>query len=271
MTNKIKPNSIGIGLRVEHYDYIFKNTPKIDFFEIISENFMIDGGMPLINLRKILEHYPVVQHGVALGIASANELDFNYLEKLKSLCQLTKTPWASDHLCWTQAHNHHYHELLPLPYTQENADFIAQKAKQVQDFLGIPFALENLSSYLSFKDSEMTEWEFYSYIIEKAGIHMLLDVNNVFVSSINHKFDPYDYLNNLPYDRIIQIHLAGHKKLENGMILDTHDNFVCEEVWQLYKFIYKKCNGVATLLEWDDDFISFEKTLKEALKAKQFH
>ena len=266
----ITKKAIGLGLRAEHYNYIFKNFPQVDFFEIISENFMIDDGMPLVNLQKILDHYPVVQHGVAMGIASAKKLDFNYLKKLKKLCKITKTPWLSDHLCWTHIGNSHHHDLLPVPYTKKNADFIIEKAKQIQDYLDIPFALENLSAYVSFKESEMTEWEFYTYIVEEADIYMLLDVNNIFVSSINNNFIPTDYLTNLPYKRVLEVHLAGHSKLDNGMLLDTHDKFVCEEVWQLYKFVYQKCKGVPTLLEWDDEFISFTKTHKEALKAKNY-
>ena len=263
------PNlGIGIGLRVEHYQEIFEQWPELDFFEIISENFMIDAGLPLKNLEKILERYPVVQHGVSLSIASAEQLDFNYLKKLKKLCDLTKTPWVSDHLCWSQAHSHNYHDLLPLPYTQEYAHFIAEKARIVQDFLERPFALENLSSYVSFKESTMTEWEFYSEIVNHSDTYMMLDVNNVFVSSVNHKFAPQDYLQNLPHEKIIQVHLAGHSHLDNGLILDTHDNHVCDEVWELYKYIDKVTGGVTTLLEWDDNFTSLEATIAEAHKAR---
>lgn len=270
MKNKVKNLGIGIGLRVDHYQEIFESWPELGFFEIISENFMIDAGLPFKNLDKILERYPVVQHGVSLSIASAEQLDFDYLKKLKKLCERTKTPWVSDHLCWSQAHTHNYHDLLPLPYTEEYAKFIAEKARIVQDFLERPFALENLSSYVSFEESEMTEWEFYSQIVERADIHMMLDVNNVFVSSVNHKFEPKTYLENLPHERIIQVHIAGHSRLDNGLILDTHDNYVCDEVWQLYKYIDEVTGGVSTLLEWDDNFISLEETIAEAQKALNY-
>ena len=265
--NDIPNLGIGIGLRVEHYDQIRALKPELGFFEIISENFMVDGGAPLANLKHFLEDYTIVQHGVSLSIASAEQLDWDYLKKLKNLIKLTKAPWVSDHLCWTRAHNHHYHDLLPLPYTLDYAKFIAEKTRIVQDYLELPFALENLSSYITFKESEMTEWEFYTEVVERGGIHMMLDVNNVYVSSENHDFDPMDYLSYLPFDKVIQVHLAGHTREENGIILDTHDNHVCDEVWQLYSYVHKMTGGVSTLLEWDDNFISLEDTIKEAQKA----
>ena len=189
MTYRAKNLGIGIGLRVPHIAHIIANRPKVDFFEIISENYMVDGGPPRENLDRILEHYPVVQHGVSLSIASAEDVDFTYLKKLKTLCKHTKTPWFSDHLCWTRCSSHNYHDLLPIPYTAEYADFIAEKARIVQDFMEIPFALENLSSYVAFDNSEMPEWEFYQRVIDKSGTYMMFDVNNVYVSAVNHQFD----------------------------------------------------------------------------------
>lgn len=265
------PNlGIGIGLRPFHYEEIFRlKKPAVDWFEIISENFMVDGGKPLENLEKILDAYPVVQHGVNLAIGSPGPLDFEYLKKLKNLAKKTKTPWISDHLCWGRLKNAHYHDLLPLPYTREVVDYVAQRARIVQDFLEIPFALENLSSYVSFKDNEMTEWEFYTAIVEKADIYMMLDVNNIYVSSRNENFSPKDYYNNIPLNRVLQIHIAGHTDY-GDYVLDTHNNYVREEVWKIYAEVYPKTRGVSTLLEWDDDFISFEKTCQEAHKAKEF-
>jgi len=270
MKNKSFPNlGIGIGLRVPHYDEIFQNKPDIDWFEIISENFMVDGGKPLENLEKILDTYPVAQHGVSLAIGSPAPLNFDYLKKLKQLTKRTKTPWVSDHLCWGHLPGAHYHDLLPLPYTQEVINYVTERARIVQDYLELPFALENLSSYVAFKADEMPEWEFYSAIVEKADIYMMLDVNNIYVSSRNHGFDPKKYCDNIPLDRVIQIHLAGHTD-HGGYVLDTHDNYVRDDVWALYADIYPKTGGASTLLEWDDNFISFEKTWEEALKAKQF-
>lgn len=266
----IKKNlGIGIGLRTAHYDDILKFKPEIDWFEIISENFMVEGGTPLEYLDRILELYPVTMHGVTLAIGSPDPIDFEYLKKLKKLAQRTRTPWVSDHLCWGHQEGAHYHDLLPLPYTKEVIDYVAERARIVQDFLELPFALENLSSYVSFHADEMPEWDFYSSIVEKAGIAMMLDVNNIYVSSRNHGFSVQDYINNIPLERVIQIHIAGH--LDKGSyVLDTHNNYVKEEVWEIYREVWPKTGGVSTLLEWDDDFISFDETWAEALKAKAF-
>lgn len=270
MKNSNIPNlGIGIGLRPVHYEDILRLQPNIDWFEIISENFMVDGGKPLEILEKILAKYPVVQHGVSLGIGSADPLDYDYLKKLKALARFTKTPWISDHLCWGHLPGAHYHDLLPLPYTKEVVNYVADRARIVQDYLEIPFALENLSSYVAFQDDEMPEWEFYSSVVEKADIFMMLDVNNIYVSSRNHGFDPQKYVENIPFDRVLQIHLAGHTD-HGEYVLDTHDNYVRDDVWELYAEIYPKTSGVSTLLEWDDHFLSFQETWDEALKAKKF-
>jgi hypothetical protein len=270
MTAHEIPNlGIGIGLRIPHYDDIFSTWPAIDWFEIISENFMVEGGKPLENLDKILEHYPVVQHGVSLAIGSPDPLDFDYLKRLKTLARKTKTPWISDHLCWGRLEGAHYHDLLPLPYTKEVIDYVSERARIVQDYLELPFALENLSSYVAYSQDQMPEWEFYSAVVEKAGIYMMLDVNNIYVSSRNHGFKPMEYVDNIPLDRVLQIHLAGHKDC-GDYILDTHDNYVCDEVWKLYGEVYPRTKGVSTLLEWDDNLVSFQETWEEALKAKAF-
>lgn len=264
------PNlGIGIGLRPTHYEDIFKLKPDIDWFEIISENFMVKGGKPLEHLEKILAHYPVVQHGVTLSIGGPAPLDFDYLKKLKDLAHFTKTPWISDHLCWGHLPGAHFHDLLPLPYTKEVVNYVAERARIVQDYLEIPFALENLSSYVAFKQDEMSEWEFYSEVVEKANIYMMLDVNNIYVSSRNHGFDPREYYENIPMERVLQIHLAGHKDC-GDYVIDTHDQPVRNEVWDLYAQIYPLTNGVSTLLEWDANFVSLEETWAEALKAKAF-
>jgi len=269
MMKNIPNLGIGVGLRPAHYSEIFAALPKIDWFEIISENYMNDSKPIQDNLGKILDHYRVVQHGVSLSIGGPDPIDFEYLKELKKLAQKTKTPWISDHLCWGRVPGSHYHDLLPLPYTKKTMDYVVERAKIVQDFLEIPFALENVSSYASFKEDEMNEWDFYGEVIEKADICMMLDVNNIYVSSKNHNFDPKDYYKNLPLERAIQIHLAGHSNLGDYLI-DTHDNYVCDEVWEIYSEVYPLTGGVSTLLEWDANFISFEDTWKEALKAKKF-
>lgn len=269
MKHDIPNLGIGIGLRIPHYDDILNNKPDIDWFEIISENFMVDGGKPLEILDRILENYTVVQHGVSLAIGSPDPLDFDYLKKLKALARRTKTPWISDHLCWGRLPGAHYHDLLPLPYTKEVIKYVVERARIVQDYLELPFALENLSSYVAYAADSMTEWEFYGTIVEQADIYMMLDVNNIYVSSRNHGFDPKEYYSNIPMDRVLQIHLAGHSD-HGDYVLDTHDNYVRDEVWAIYGEVYPKTRGVSTLLEWDDNFISFQHTWEEALKAKKY-
>ena len=261
---------VGIGLRPVHFEEIFAcESPVIDWFEIISENYMDVGGRAIENLHRILERFVVVQHGVNLAIGSACPLDWDYLKKLKALTRLTKTPWLSDHLCWGRLPGAHFHDLLPLPYTEEVIKHVVERSRIVQDFLEIPFALENLSSYVTFKQDEMTEWEFYQRIVEEADIYMMLDINNIYVSSQNHGFDAQEYIRHVPMDRVIQIHLAGHRHL-GGYILDSHDQPVCDAVWELYGQVWPQTKQAATLLEWDDHFVSFEATCAEAMKAKRY-
>ena len=260
---------IGVGLRPVHYPEIFEKKPEIDWFEIISENFMFGSGQYLDHLARILETYPVVQHGVSLAIGSPDPLDFDYLKKLKKLAAFTKTPWISDHLCWGKLPGANFHDLLPLPYTREVIDYVVERVRIVQDFLEVPFALEIVSSYAEYTSNEMEEWEFYTEVVEKADVFMMLDVNNIYVCARNHGFDPKLYYSAIPMDRVIQIHLAGHSDF-GAYCIDTHDNYVCDEVWKIYSEVYPLSGGVSTLLEWDDHFVSFEETHKEALKAKQF-
>jgi uncharacterized protein len=257
----------GLGLRIPHYAYILEHRPQVDFFEIISENFMATGGIPLYNLERFIEAYPLVLHGVCMSLGAPEPLDMDYLKKLKALARKTKTPWFSDHLCWTKAGAHHYHDLLPLPYTEEAIRHVAEKARIAQDFLEIPFGIENLSAIVEFSDSEMPEWEFYRKVVERSGCWMMLDVNNIYVSSRNHHFDPKTYVQGLDLTRICQIHLAGHTD-KGSYVLDTHNNFVREEVWELFDMVYKGCSGASTLVEWDDDFLPFPETHAEVLKAK---
>jgi uncharacterized protein len=268
MIREVPNLGIGIGLRPVHLPDIFATWPAIDWFEIISENFLGDGP-PLRNLEQILERYPVVMHGVSLAIGSPAPLDWDYLKQLKGLVRKTKSPWVSDHLCWGRLPEARFHDLLPLPRRPEVIAYVAERARIIQDFLEVPFALENLSTYADFTNDLMPEWEFYTSVIEKADIGMMLDVNNIYVSSRNQGFDPKEYFSNLPLDRVVQIHLAGHHDM-GAYILDTHDQPVCDEVWNIYAEVYPKTKGVSTLLEWDDHYISFEDTWKEAMKAKAF-
>ncbi|HVS52964.1 MAG TPA: DUF692 domain-containing protein [Opitutaceae bacterium] len=260
---------IGIGLRVPHYSHILEKKPVVDWFEIISENFMVDGGKPLRILDEILEQYRVVQHGVSMYFGSADKPDREHLKKLKRLVQRTKTPWLSDHLCWGSVDGTYTHDLLPMPYTFSAAKRTAEKIRHVRDFLEVPICVENVSSYAEFHVSEMTEWEFLSEVVERADCGILLDVNNIYVSSKNHNFDPYAYVDGVPHERVGQMHVAGHTKFEK-YILDTHDHPVLDPVWKLYAHATKRCGVTATLLEWDDRIPSFDEVHNEALKANEF-
>jgi uncharacterized protein len=260
---------IGIGLRIPHYQHIFAEKPVVDWFEIISENYMVDGGRPLQVLDQILERYRVVQHGVALYFGSVQPLNREHLRKLKTLVKRTKTPWLSDHLCWGSVDGRYTHDLLPMPYTREAVAKTAANIRQVQDFIEVPVVVENVSSYAEFHESEMTEWEFLHEVVEAADCGILLDVNNIYVSSQNHGFDPFEYVNSVPAERVAQIHIAGHSKFEK-YILDTHDHPVLPPVWALYARAIERCGPTATLLEWDDNIPTFEEVHAEAMKAAQF-
>ena len=260
---------VGIGLRVPHYRHILEKKPLVDWFEIISENYMIDAGRPLSVLDSILDQYRVVQHGVSMYFGSADPLSREHLRRLKSLVRRTGTPWLSDHLCWGSVDGTYTHDLLPMPYTFEAARITAEKVRQAQDFLEIPIAVENVSSYAEFHVSQMTEWEFLTEVVEHADCGILLDVNNIYVSSQNHSFDPRKYVDAIPTDRVAQIHIAGHSKFEK-YILDTHDHPVLDPVWSLYARAIERCGPTATLLEWDDSIPSFDEVHAEALKANRF-
>lgn len=259
---------VGVGLRVPHYRAILAERPAVDFFEVISENFMVEGGKPIYHLERVLEHYRVVQHGVSLGIAGPDALDFAYLERLKQLVRRTKTPWVSDHFCWSGAGGAHLHDLLPIPYTREAVSRVVERARAIQDFLEVPFALENTSSYLTYRSSTLTEWEFISEIAERADIGLLFDVNNVYVSAYNHGFDAETFIRSVPHERIVQIHLAGHTNL-GKYIIDTHRGSVIEPVLDLYRRTIELTGPVSTLIEWDDEIPELAVLLAEAERARQ--
>lgn len=260
---------VGIGLRVPHYRHILEKKPVVDWFEIISENYMTDAGRPLSVLDSILEQYRVVQHGVSMYFGSAEPLSREHLRKIKSLVRRTNTPWLSDHLCWGSVDGTYTHDLLPMPYTFEAARITAEKIRQAQDFLEVPIAVENVSSYAEFHVSQMTEWEFLNEVVEQADCGILLDVNNIYVSAQNHTFDPRTYIESIPAERVAQIHIAGHSKFEK-YILDTHDHPVLDPVWALYARAIERCGPTATLLEWDDHIPSFDEVHAEALKANRY-
>ena len=238
--NAFQNHGVGIGLRIPHYQHIFSRKPVVDWFEIISENFMIDAGRPLAMLDQILERYRVVQHGVSMYFGSVTAPDPEHLRRLKTLVRRTNTPWLSDHLCWGSVDGTYTHDLLPLPYTWEAVDRTVERVRMVQDYLEIPVAVENVSSYAAFTDSQMTEWEFLNEVVESADCGILLDVNNIYVSSVNHEFAPMDYVNAVPAHRVAQIHIAGHSRYEK-YILDTHDHPVIDPVWDLYARAIERC------------------------------
>jgi uncharacterized protein (UPF0276 family) len=267
--NNFTEYGIGLGLRVPHYRHILEKKPVVDWFEIISENFMCDGGRPLEVLDQIQEQYRVVQHGVSMYFGSAERPNREHLRRLKALVKRTGTPWLSDHLCWGSVDGRYTHDLLPMPYTRAVARHTAQKIRHVRDFVEVPICVENVSSYAEFHQSTMTEWEFLSEVAELADCGILLDVNNIYVSSKNHDFDPYQYLNSIPHHRVGQIHIAGHSKFKK-FILDTHDHPVLDPVWKMYAHAIRLCGPTATLLEWDDRIPSFDEVHDEALKANRF-
>ena len=272
MRNSIKnlPNpGLGLGLRSKHFNHILENNPEVEWFEIISENFMDSGGRPKHILRRIAAHYPVVMHGVSLSIGSADELNFDYLTKLKTLAAEIEPLWISDHLCWTGINNLNTHDLLPLPLTEESLRHVCRKINRAQDFLERPLVFENPSTYLTFKHSTISEWDFLSYMTEETGCGILLDVNNVYVSAFNNDFDAAHYIERLPHESIVQMHIAGHRNC-GDYIIDTHDNFVAPEVWKLFSQAWQLTGGAATLLEWDGNIPDFDVYHSELLRAKNF-
>ena len=264
------PNlGLGIGLRSTHFPHILTEHPAVDWFEIISENFMDSRGRPRHVLNQIAERYPVVMHGVSLSIGSTDPLNFDYLTKLRNLAREVKARWVSDHLCWTGVAGRNTHDLLPLPLDEGSLAHVVARVRTVQDFLERPLVLENPSSYVGFATSTMPEWEFLSRLADQTGCGLLLDVNNVYVSAVNHDFDPFEYIQNIPHNRVVQFHLAGHTNCGTH-IVDTHDGPVVDPVWDLYRFAHQLTGGVATLLEWDAKIPPFEAVHAEVLKARDY-
>src|SRR5258707_505067 len=263
------PNlGLGVGLRTTHFRHILETNPAVDWFEIISENFMDSQGRPRHVLEQIAAKYPVVMHGVSLSIGSTDPLNFEYLRKLKRLATDVNACWISDHLCWTGVAGRNTHDLLPIPFNEESLRHVVERIRVVQDVLERPLVLENPSSYVTFAASTMTEWEFMGRMANEADCGLLLDVNNVYVSSHNHDFDPAEYLRAIPFDRVVQFHLAGHTNMGTHCI-DTHDGPVIDPVWELYRLAHLLTGGVATLLEWDAQIPPFPQVHAEVLKAKQ--
>ena len=263
----------GVGLRPVHYGEIFGRADagerlRVDFFEILSENFMVPGGKPLRMLDRACELAPVVLHGVSLNIGSVDPLDEDYLDALARLVARTKPRWVSDHLCWTGVGGRSLHDLVPLPYCEEAVEHVAARVREVQERLERRIALENVSSYMSYARDEMSEWDFLLRVAESADCGILLDVNNVFVSAHNHGFDAREYLDAIPPERVFQIHLAGHSE-EPPLLIDTHDHPVREEVWELYAHALARLGAVSTSIEWDDHIPPWTDLVAEAEKARK--
>ena len=262
-----KSPGFGLGLRPVHYPDFLREAQAVDWLEIISENYMIPGGKPLAMLDAILERYPVAMHGVSLSIGSTDGLDAQYLTELKALAKHVQPLWISDHLCWTGVQGRNSHDLLPLPYSEEALRLVVRHVEQVQDTLGQRILLENVSSYLDYRSSEMSEWEFLRLVSEQADCLLLLDVNNIYVSSINHGFDAIEFLNHLPVQRVQQIHLAGHSD-HGDYIVDTHDHPVADPVWELYRYTCERFGEVATMIERDDDIPELGELISELNRAR---
>ena len=258
----------GLGLRTVHYRHILDEQPKVDWFEVISENYMHTAGKPLYWLDAIAERYPVVMHGVSMSIGSTDPLDWDYLRELRSLRDRVGARWVSDHLCWTGVAGKNSHDLLPMPYNEEALRHVATRVREVQDFLGTPLLLENPSSYAEFVASSMTEWEFLAALAKEADCGLLLDVNNVYVSAFNHGFDPRDYFAAVPWDRVVQMHVAGHTN-HGTHIIDTHIGPTLEPVLDLCGEAYRRASGTSVLLEWDAEIPPFEEVHADLLRAKK--
>lgn len=257
----------GLGLRTAHYQALLSELPQIDWLEVLSENYMVAGGKPLHYLDRIRAHYPVVMHGVSLSIGSSDPLNRDYLRQLKTLAARIEPRWISDHLCWTGVQHRNMHDLLPLPYTEEALQHVVSRIRQVQDYLGQRILIENVSSYLTYTASAMTEWDFLRAVCEQADCLLLLDINNVYVSSRNHGFDPAAYLEAIPVERVQQFHLAGHS-MNGDMIIDTHDAPVIDPVWALYAQAVRRFGRVSTLLERDDNIPDLAELINELAQAR---
>jgi len=257
----------GLGLRPQHYAEILEGDPAVDWFEILSENYMVPGGRPLAMLERIRDRYPIVMHGVSLSIASTAPLDLDYLRELKSLAARVEPKWVSDHLCWTGVHGFNLHDLLPIPYTHQALDHVAQRIHKVQEILGRPLTIENVSSYVRFEQSEMTEWEFLTELTRRTGCWLLFDVNNVFVSAFNHGYDALDFIRGVPPGPVVQFHLAGHSDM-GSYIIDTHDNPIRGEVFDLYRAAVKHFGPVSTMIERDDNIPPLHELVAELDQAR---
>ena len=263
-----RPVSAGIGLRDPHFSQIIEETPSIPWLEALTDNYLY----PIENRRQLLEireHYPMTLHGVGMSLGSVDPLNMDYLNHLRLLIRDLKPAWVSEHLCWTSMAGQYLHELMPLPYTEEAIFHLAGRIKQVQDFLEMPLVLENVSSYIRFDNSTMSEAQFFASVLQESDCLALLDINNVYVSATNHGFDAMTYLNEIPVERVQEIHLGGHSVQSEGFLLDTHGAAIAEPVWTLYEKYIAGAGNIPTLIEWDNDIPALDRLLSEAERAAQ--
>jgi uncharacterized protein len=258
----------GLGLRSAHYEAVLRDRPEVDWFEIISENYMVPGGRPLDYLERIRAHYPMVMHGVSLSIGGCDPLDDDYLGQLKALARRIEPEWISDHLCWTGVDGVNLHDLMPLPHTEEALRHVTERIARVQDFLGRRILIENISSYLTYEQSEMSEWAFLDAVAERADCRILLDVNNVYVNAVNQGFDARAYIDAIAPERVYQIHVAGHSH-DGRYLIDTHDAPVIDPVWRLYAHAVRRFGPVSTMIERDDDIPPLDELLGELDAARR--
>ena len=273
MTHSTSPHNFpylgyGLGLRPVHYQAILQDKPAVDWFEIITEDYLDIGGRPWYYLNQIKEQYPIVMHGVSLSIGSTDPLNYDYLKQVKALANRVDAAWVSDHVCWTGVNGLNMHDLLPLPYTEEALKHLIPRINTVQDFLERPLVLENASTYITYKQSNISEWEFLTAMTDAADCYLLLDINNIYVNSFNHGFNPLDYLNGIPAHRVKQFHLAGHKKFKTH-IIDTHDKPIIKKVWDLYAAALQRFGKVSTLIERDDNIPPLNELITELEHARK--
>jgi uncharacterized protein len=259
----------GLGLRRQHYEAVVQDHPAVDWFEILTENYLVDGGKPLYYLDRIRADYPLVMHGVSLSIGGTDPLDKDYLQRVKNLAARIEPAWISDHLCWTGVGGNNMHDLLPLPFTEEALQHVVERVQRVQDFLGRRILLENVSSYFQYAQSSIPEWEFLSELARQADCLLLVDINNIYVSAFNHEFDALHYLQSLPAEHVQQFHLAGHLN-RGAYLIDTHDQPVIEPVWQLYAEALRLFGPVSTMIERDDNIPPLTELLRELECARAF-
>jgi hypothetical protein len=267
MPHTLPFQGFGLGLRTPHYEQVAATRPRVDWFEILTENYLVPGGRPLDWLDRIRADYAMVMHGVSMSIGGTDPLDYDYLQQVKNLAERVQPLWVSDHLCWTGVASKNLHDLLPLPYTEEALGHVVARVEAVQQFLGRRILLENVSSYVSYRGSLLTEWEFLAEVARRADCLILLDVNNIYVSAYNHGFDPEDYLCGIPAERVQQIHLAGHSNC-GDYIIDTHDAPVIDPVWDLYRRAIRRLGPVSTMIERDDHIPPLDELLAELDRAR---